>query len=216
MQGVRIDMAGKTVGDVMVLKFHGTINSKAYWLCRCKCEKEFIALGTNLRRGLTKSCGCYRAVSAREVHRRHGDTDTRFYKIWCGIKVRINNENSHAYDDYGGRGITISPSWLTYENFKIDMFQSYQEHCTEFGEHHTTIDRVNTNLGYDKGNCKWSTQKEQNNNRRDNIKVTYMGVTYSRQEAAIKFGINPWTFRDRLERGWDVERALTTKGRVNN
>lgn len=212
-QGVRIDITGQRFGMATVLKF-SHVKDNAYWLCICDCGKEFVALGSNLRRGLTKSCGCLRGLLKTRLS--HGDTDTRFYKIWCGVKVRINNEHCQAYESYGGRGITLEPSWLVYENFKADMISSYQDHCAKFGERRTTIDRIDTNSGYNKENCKWSTPKEQNNNRRDNIKVTYLGVTYSRQEAAIKFGINPWTFRDRLERGWDVERALTTKGRVNN
>ena len=213
MKAVMIDITGQRFGKVTVLNFHHT-DRNAYWSCRCDCGKDFVTLGSSLRRGLTKSCGCFRKTLKTRL--RHGDTDTRFYKIWCGIKVRINNEHCQAYESYGGRGITIETSWLVYENFKADMSSSYQEHCAKFGERRTTIDRIDTNLGYTKDNCKWSTPKEQNNNRRDNIKVTYMGVTYSRQEAALRFGINPWTFRDRLARGWDVDRALTTKGRVTN
>lgn len=29
-----------------------------YWQCRCQCGKETTSLGSNLRRGLSRSCGC--------------------------------------------------------------------------------------------------------------------------------------------------------------
>jgi len=168
MKSVRIDITGQKFGKVTVLGFHHA-ERNAYWLCRCDCGKEFITLGNSLRRGLTKSCGCLRKDSAKETHIKHGDTNTRFYKIWCGMKVRTNNKNCHAYVRYGGRGISLCDRWEVYENFKADMFKSYLEHCRINGEQNTTIERKETNMGYDPGNCRWATYKEQNNNRRDNV-----------------------------------------------
>ena len=175
----RIDITGQRFGKVTVLRFsHTTTN--AYWLCRCDCGKEFTTLGNSLRRGLTKSCGCYREEAAKNTHQTHGDTDTRFYKIWCGIKVRTNNRNTAAYSRYGGRGITLCDRWTDYENFKEDMYPAYQEHCRKHGEKNTTIDRRETNAGYSQNNCRWATYKEQNNNRRDNVAVSERGLCCER------------------------------------
>lgn len=46
--------------------------SKAAWLCRCDCGKEFITTGESLRSGRTKSCGCTRSESTK---RRWNRTD---------------------------------------------------------------------------------------------------------------------------------------------
>ena len=204
----RIEMAGKRFGIVNVLRLHHT-KLQAYWLCICDCGVEFIVCGNALRSGEKKSCGCL-DIDHR-FPKTHGDSKTRFYGIWVGIKARVENIHVASYTIYGGRGITISPEWSSYEKFKEDMFQSYKEHLLkhEFS-YDTTIDRIDTNLGYERSNCKWSTQKEQNNNRRDNVKISYEGVIYTYQEASIKFGVRPKTIGGRLSLGWTIEQALTT------
>lgn len=38
-----------------------TYDGKAQWICKCECGNTTIVLGTNLRKGNTKSCGCLKA-----------------------------------------------------------------------------------------------------------------------------------------------------------
>jgi hypothetical protein len=46
-------------------------------------------------------------------------------------------------------------------------FLKYMGECPE-GK---TLDRINVNRGYEPGNCRWATQKEQTSNTRSNIYV---------------------------------------------
>ncbi len=70
---------------------------------------------------------------------------------------RCNNPKTKGYKHYGGRGIKI-------------LYNSYQEFITDVGKRPNkflTIDRIDSNRHYEKGNCRWSTWSEQNKNRRN-------------------------------------------------
>lgn len=95
---------------------------------------------------------------------RHKVSD-RLYRIWCGMKVRCFNPNRKCYGLYGGRGITVTPSWLDFSAFKKDMGDSYNLHTDSFGEVDTSLDRINNDGNYCKENCRWATKKVQAQNR---------------------------------------------------
>lgn len=85
-------------------------------------------------------------------------SNTRFYKIWKGLKTRCYNRNYKHYADYGGRGIKVCDRWHKFENFKKDMYVTYKDTLS--------IDRIDNNRGYCTENCKWATRQEQNRNKR--------------------------------------------------
>lgn len=56
-----IDLTGQRFGKWTVLKRVGKNSQKQpTWLCKCDCGQEAIVDGSNLRKGLSKSCGCSR------------------------------------------------------------------------------------------------------------------------------------------------------------
>lgn len=79
------------------------------------------------------------------------------YKSWQSMKSRCLNENDPSSKYYRDRGIKITERWNTFENFLEDMGERPEG---------LTLDRINNNGNYCKENCKWSTPKEQMNNRR--------------------------------------------------
>lgn len=55
----RLDLAGKTFGYLTPVKVVGKNKQKQLlWLCQCRCGKEKVVIGTNIKKGVTVSCGC--------------------------------------------------------------------------------------------------------------------------------------------------------------
>lgn len=115
---------------------------------------------------------------------------------------RCTNPRNKSYADYGGRGITVCAEWMKFEGFIADMGDKPRG---------MMIDRIDNSRGYFKGNCRWATRMVQNNNRRNSLKYTHDGHTRSLTEWAAVTGIDRETIWARLHnRGWSVQRALTT------
>jgi hypothetical protein len=56
------DLTGQRFGRLVVLKpSPRTVGKHHYWECRCDCGNTIMAIGNNLRRGVTRSCGCLRS-----------------------------------------------------------------------------------------------------------------------------------------------------------
>lgn len=62
-----VPMEGRRFGRLVVVKLASM--SPRTWLCNCDCGNTRIVIGDNLRRGLTRSCGCYARQRAGEVLR---------------------------------------------------------------------------------------------------------------------------------------------------
>ena len=73
-----IDLTGQKFGKLTVLyrdisgKYNGT-----RWICKCDCGRGCTVLGTALRDGRTKSCGCYRSERATAIITKYGNCNGR-------------------------------------------------------------------------------------------------------------------------------------------
>lgn len=138
------------------------------WICKCECGVERLVRATSLVTGVTKSCGCQAYVTNSIRETTHGlsrGKNNSIYIIWQGIKNRCLNKKAFAYKDYGGRGIKICDSWLSFENFYDDMKDGYTKGLS--------IERIDVNGNYEKSNCTWITKAEQANNRRTTIYIDH-------------------------------------------
>lgn len=132
---------------------------------------------------------------------KHGMGGTRLYRIWYHMIDRCENPNSTSYRKYGAKGIKVCEEWHDPTKFFQWAFENgYKEFLT--------IDRINSQLGYTPKNCRWASYKEQSNNLSSNH-IVYIGnerLTIS--QAADKYGLNYWTLKNRIARGWAPDRAI--------
>lgn len=211
MGEVKIDLTGQKFGRLTVIKRAGsTKNRVTEWLCRCDCGNEKVIRADRLQRGTTQSCGCFHreAVAERNKARSvHCGRYTRLYYIWQGLKGRCLNVNNPKYNSYGERGIVVCDEWK-------DSFEAFRMWAMANGYEDTlTIDRIDVNGNYEPSNCRWATNEEQQNNKRDNHVLTYNGETHTVSEWAKILKLKQQTLDRRLHRGWSVEKALTTPAR---
>ena len=172
------------------------------WLFRCDCgtEKEIIAY--EVKSGRTKSCGCLQREIARTQHnnRTHGESNTRLYKIWKGMLSRCKGVH-HSSKHYHDRGISICEEWNDYITFRNWALQNgYEEHLT--------IDRINVNGNYEPSNCRWTTLKEQANNRTNNHFLTVNNETHTISEWSTIKNIPRTTIYSKLRHNVPINQIL--------
>lgn len=134
---------------------------------------------------------------------KHGRRHTRLFRIWSNIKTRCSNKNTTYYQRYGGRGIIVCDEW------KNDFKAFYDWAMANGYADGLTIDRINNDGNYCPENCRWVTMSKQSRNKSTNHLFTAFGVTKSLIELCEFHQKNYKTVRDRLRRGWNIERALT-------
>lgn len=159
----------------------------------------------NLKNGSSTSCGHGNSERCREKFTKHGMSHTRFYYIWQDMLKRCYDENNIQYHNYGEIGITVCESWRKdFINFKDDMYESYIDSCNINSEEDTTIDRINVDECYCKENCKWSTRKEQANNRRCTLKGIVNGKEMTLADISKQYKIPYQTLLRRYNEGRDL------------
>ena len=136
------------------------------------------------------------------MRRTHGMSHTRLHNIWLTMRQRCEKPKSTCYHKYGAKGIKVCEEWGSFENFR-DWAYSHGYDDT------LTIDRIDPKGDYSPKNCRWATQKEQQNNRSNNVKFTYNGVTKTLMEWSELVGIPYSALYCRVYRGWSVERVFS-------
>lgn len=133
-------------------------------------------------------------------HAKNGEQSAE-YMCWARMLSRCKDPGDNVFRYYGGRGIAVCDRWLSFANFLSDMGARPSSLYS--------IERKNTNGGYEPGNCIWATRSEQANNTRSNRKLTAFGKTMGMSMWAREVGMRRETIRERLKTGMEIERALT-------
>lgn len=199
-----IDLTGQKFNRLLAIeRFKKPNRSEYYYKCVCDCGNITIVSGNALRKGKTKSCGCYMKKLASEMFSTHRKSSTVLYKRWSGIKERCYSPNSTKYYRYGARGIKMCDEW------KNDFIKFYDWSINNGFSENLTIDRIDVNGDYCPENCKWSNNIEQANNKTNSRFITYKGKTQTVAQWSRETGVAYDNIIARLRLGWDVDSIFT-------
>lgn len=203
------DLTGNKYGKLLVVeKAKKRSGGNYFWICACDCGDFSVVRGTYLVQGHTKSCGCMRKESLRDVANVHGKSGSRIYRIWQNMRRRCYNENFVSYPNYGMRGIEVCDEW------RNDFLVFYDWAMANGYRDDLTLDRINNDGPYSPENCRWATVKEQSNNKRDTLYFSCCGTTDTLANWARKVGVpyNRLYYLLRCGRDGEVEKILKAGG----
>lgn len=137
--------------------------------------------------------------------KQHKLSNTNIFNRYHKMRERCCNPNCEKYYCYGGRGITICDEWLN----SVESFYNWA--INNGYEKNLWLDRIDNDGNYSPENCRWITQKEQANNKRNNVKITAFGETktltqWSRDERCM---VGRTGLRLRISKGFSPEDAIT-------
>jgi len=121
------------------------------------------------------------------------------YARWASMKTRVKNHKPYSH-------IEICERWESFENFAEDMVKVPQVK----GEFYT-LDRIDNSLGYFKENCRWSSMRQQMNNRSCTLWVVWRNKEMSLSDFA-RLVKQPYArVKNRYKNGWSLSRIAKTK-----
>ncbi len=201
--GNLIDLTGHKYNKLTVIsRDTSVISGKPRWVCQCDCGKTKSVLGSSLRNGSVKSCGCL--LTELGLSRRQYEKPLEQfpeYHSWRSMRRRCYDENATGYSNYGGRGIRVDKRWLnSFDNFYNDMGpRPSPEH---------SLDRENNDRNYEPGNCRWATPEEQSNNKRNCTYYEIDGERLTLPAIARRHGLNYSRLYWYISRGYDLTQAI--------
>ncbi len=169
---------GQVFGRLTVIALTAKRRSHSkVWVCVCICGTVLEVSGTNLSSGDTHSCGCLRrelvrvrsVAAAKHGHLRDNKCSST-YNAWRNMRQRCNNPKHMSYPYYGGAGIQVCPRWqYSFKCFLDDMGERPLGY---------SLDRIDSKLNYEQGNCRWVPSEKQAQNKRNNRVLTLNGESF--------------------------------------
>lgn len=188
---------GEVYGRWTLVKRVRAVPGGTYWKVRCSCGTVKEVIVTTVLRGLSTSCGCRRSEVTTARSTKHGHavrkSNTRTYRIWAGMLYRCGRALRYEH-------VRVCKRWLKYENFLADMGE-----CPKG----LTLDRIKNSRGYSPSNCRWITNKEQQNNRTNNRLIRFQGRTQTLSQWCQELNLKYKTTAQRLYNGYTVKAAFS-------
>lgn len=184
------------------------------WVCLCDCGKHVVVRGKCLTQGATKSCGCLQREEMSKRASKHGGFGGRLYTIWNSMRQRCYNPNNNAYHNYGGRGISICSEWNNFAVFREWAYSTGYKEDAPRGAF--TIDRIDVDGDYSPNNCRWSSMKDQSNNKRGTLYLEYNYERKPLSEWASIIGVDYTTIWRRYHNGLSTSEILNQYNKSSN
>lgn len=171
------NLIGQRFDQLLVLKTLGKQSGHYMIECLCDCGKKTVIRKTRLKEATKIGCGCLKGKWTR-----HCESNTKLYRVWDSMVRRCHSQTHKAYGRYGAREIRVCDEWRDYVAFRNwAASNGYAEGLT--------IERINNDLGYNASNCCWATRKQQQNNRKACVYITYQNQTKTLTEWSEALGI---------------------------
>lgn len=168
----------------------------------CECGRVVIRpVGRTLNAKQRLHCGCQ---SGPHSQLKHGMRSSPEYSSWQAMKRRCLVPDDKDYPRYGGKGITVCQAWIV-------SFETFYNHVGRrpLG---TTLDRIDNAKGYEPGNVRWATRKDQQRNRSTTFRWHIKGQIYeTAQDAADTLSVSEHTVRRWVNGQFDPRRCTFTK-----
>lgn len=197
------DLTGIKIGKLFIIKRGSSDGKTRKYKVKCDCGRILWTTDASLRRKATvKSCGCY----TKERMTKHGSSKSKLYQKWQNMKKRCYYKNAINYHNYGGRGIKVFKNWI--ESYPV--FEKYIIRNLGLPKPKEQLDRIDNNGDYEPGNLKWSTNKQNANNRRTHNLYLFKGenLTASQIFDIIKPNMLFERFRSRLRAGLKINQII--------
>lgn len=202
-------MVGERFGECVVVEVFQRPGGRMAWRCRwvCDCGASGVTRFRAVLSWAKRPCQGRHRVYQRDGH----DTiepiagaSSSDRVRWRMMINRCHNPRSRDWDSYGGRGIVVCDEWRGPGGFR-----AFLGHVGQSPGPGYSIDRIDNDRGYEPGNVKWATAKEQQRNKRTTPTVTANGESLSVAEWAERLGVHKSSIQNRLANGWTPERAVS-------
>ena len=205
--GKFVDLAGQRFGRLVALAptSRRTSGNNIMWECKCDCGNTAYFGSGHLRSGKIKSCGCWKKDRMSNLNKTHGGKRERLYGVWMDIR-RCNDPTICEYDNYGGRGISVSQEFENYKDFREWALSNDYDPKATRGK--CTLDRIDVNGNYTPQNCRWVTISKQQLNKRNSLLITYKNKTQNASLWDKEMGFPQGTVAKRYRRNWELERIF--------